>query len=468
MWTNWSGGQSCRPSATVRPLDEAGVAGVVRRAAERGQTVRPVGSGHAFSALAVTDDVHVDCSAFSGVTGVHARRGGRTSVRVRAGTTLDELHTELDARDLALAVPLENGAPTVGGALACGMHGSGVGMTSLSEQVLAMRIVDGRGRVRDVAPDDLDAARTSLGALGVIVDVELAVVPAAPVTVTRAPRPVDEVLDPALWDAHAVVEAALFPSARTALLRWADPLPAARAAELVGAGGGPVPLTGELLIADAVEAASSGRGTSKPAPEPAPEPGKERSVGVTSAGAGARTALGGALVAERALPRLVPRLNRVVSRLARTVTATGAMHRVLSSPPAVRYEQTEWALPREALADAVREVLARLSGDLEPGLPVRMRLGGAENGWLHPAYGRATGWIAVRAPRGTDPGPVLGAASEVLAAHGGRPHWGSRHDLVAADVLALYPRAADFLRVRDDYDPDRVFANPALESLLGS
>jgi FAD/FMN-containing dehydrogenase len=98
---------------------------------------------------------------------------------------------------------------------------------------------------------------------------------------------------------------------------------------------------------------------------------------------------------------------------------------------------------------------------------VRMRLGAAETGWLHPAHARPVGWVAVRVPRGTDPGPVVGRATEVLRAHGGRPHWGTRHDFAAADVAAAYPRFDDFRRVRDDYDPERVFTNPALARLLG-
>ena len=441
MWTNWSGGQECRPSATVRPMDDAGVVGVVRQAGERGQTVRPLGSGHSFSALAVTDDVHVDCSALSGITAVHARAGGRTSVRVRAGTTIGELHAALADRGLALDVPLDLTDPTVGGALAVGMHGSGVTRTSLSEHVVGMRLVDGRARVRDVPPAELDAARCALGALGVVLDVELAVVPAGTVRVTRSSRTVDEVLDPAFWGGHLVAEAALFPSSPTALARWVDP---------VDDPGPPDP------------------GPDGEPAEAGADPERERSVGVTTAGVTGRTALGGAMVVERALPRLVPRLNRVVSRLARTVTATGAMHRVLSTPPSGRYEQTEWALDRDALAPAARALVTALAGDLEPGLPVRLRVGDAESGWLHPAHDRPTGWIGVRVPRGGDPAPVLAAATEVLADHGGRPHWASRHALDAAALAPLYPRLDDFRRVRDDYDPDRVFVNAALEELLGS
>ncbi|NMO93498.1 D-arabinono-1,4-lactone oxidase [Actinomycetospora sp. TBRC 11914] len=436
MWTNWSGGQRCRPVATARPLDEAGVAGVVRRAAERGHTVRPVGSGHGFSDLAVTDGVHLDASVFSGITAVSSDgRGDRATVRVRGGTTVGDLQEALDERGLALRVPLDLRGPTVGGALAVGAHGSAPRGGSLSEAVLGMRLVDGRGRVRDVARADLDAARTSLGALGVVLDVELAVVPAAPVRVTRSSRPVEEVLDPDFWEGHDLAEAAFFPSAPTALARWAE-------------------------YVDPAEVPA------EEADEEDDEP-RERTVGVTSAGATGRTALGGAVVVERALPRLAPSLNRVASRLARTVSATGAGHRVLSDPPAVRYEQTEWALPREGLPDGVRALLGALADGLETGLPVRMRFGAAESGWLHPAHERETGWVAVRVPRGTDPGPVLGRAAEVLRAHGGRPHWGTRHDSTAADVAAAYPRLPDFLRVRDDYDPDRVFTNPALARLLG-
>ena len=440
MWTNWSGGQECRPTATVRPLDEGGVAAVVRRAVERGQTVRPVGAGHSFSALAVTDGVHVDLSAFTGLTAMGGRPGHAT-VRVRAGTTVGELQDELAARDLALATPLELTAPTVGGALAVGMHGSGAELGSLSSAVAGLHLVDGRGRVRDVPADELDAARTSLGALGIVLDAELRVVPAARVRVTRAPRPVAEVLSGEFWEGHDVAEAAVFPSAPTALARWADRLSPARPLSVLETAG---------------------------APQADEEPDRERRVGMTSSGATGRTAFGGAVVVERALPSLVPRLNRVVSRLARTVTATGAMHRVLSNPPGTRYEQSEWALPRAALADGARELLATLAADgLEVGLPVRLRVGAAETGWLHPAHGRAVGWVGVRVPRGTDHEPVFARAWEVLRSHGGRPHWASRHDWTVEDTAAAYPRFDDFRRVRDDYDPDRVFAAPALSAVLG-
>jgi hypothetical protein len=42
------------------------------------------------------------------------------------------------------------------------------------------------------------------------------------------------------------------------------------------------------------------------------------------------------------------------------------------------------------------------------------------------------------------------------------------HTLDAARLGELYPRFADFLRLRDEADPERRFANPYLEQVLGS
>ena len=47
-------------------------------------------------------------------------------------------------------------------------------------------------------------------------------------------------------------------------------------------------------------------------------------------------------------------------------------------------------------------------------MPVLVRVGAAETGWLHPAFGRATAWIAVRVRRGSDPEPLYGLVASVL------------------------------------------------------
>jgi L-gulonolactone oxidase len=54
-----------------------------------------------------------------------------------------------------------------------------------------------------------------------------------------------------------------------------------------------------------------------------------------------------------------------------------------------------------------------------------------------------------------------------MADYGGRPHWGKRHSLTAAELAGLYPRFDDFRAVRARLDPEGAFANPYLERVLG-
>lgn len=421
MWTNWSGGQRCRPGATVRPLDEAGVRAAVRRAADAGRRVRPVGAGHSFSPLAVTADVALDLSALTGVVSVTGHR-----VRVRAGTTLAELNSTLAERDLAVAGLVDLDTPTVAGAIATGTHGSTPRTGSLSAQVTGLRMVDGTGAAGELSEAELDAARTGLGALGVITEVELAVMPALVLRASQARMPLDEVLAGRYLDAHRWAEFSVFPYAQDALARWAD------------------------------------EADGEPDPPSAVRTFVERRV-VRAAAVGGGVALG------RSVPRLVPTINRVATALTGTGSVTDLAHRVLVARPVVRWEEGEWALPRQALADGVRELLAAISDrGLDVGFPLEVRVGPAESGWLHPAYGRDTGWVAVHTATGTDPEPLMKLTADVLGGHAGRPHWGKHHPWTYERVAEAYPRLADFGAVRDRRDPERVFGNSYLDGLLGA
>ncbi|GAA2869469.1 D-arabinono-1,4-lactone oxidase [Pseudonocardia halophobica] len=417
MWVNWWGGQQCRPRRTDRPLDEAGVVAAVRRAAERGLTVRPLGSGRSDSTLTLTNDVHVDCSALTGVAAITS-----DTVRARAGATLASVQAALAPRGRALAPVAHAPLATVAGAIATGTHGGGAGIGSLSDQVVGMRFVDGTGRVRKAGENgdvgELDAVRTGLGALGVVTEVELRTVPATEVEAHEEPVVAEEALavDGPL-DAHRFAAVELHLPSGEALLRWAGPV-VDREPEAVP--GGPVEALGRVVTR----------------------------LGHTASAQWS---------AQRSRP--APRWEGVV---------TGPPHELLPDPHPVRGGFTEWALPREALADAIRALgAATTARDQEIRRPVEVRTGPAETGWLHPAHGRATAWITVRTHRGDDHGPLFRLVGSVLEGMGGRPHWGGRHDWTAADVAVAYPALPDFLAVRDRLDPDRLFNGDHLEALLG-
>jgi len=285
-------------------------------------------------------------------------------------------------------------------------------------------MVSGDGVAAELPAEELDAARTGLGALGVITEVELAVIPELVLRASQGRLPLAEALAPDYLDAHRWAQFSVFPYAADALARWAD--------EVVD---------------------------EQPAPPSAMRTQQRRLV--RSAAVGGGVALG------RTVPRLVPTINRVATRWESSGSVTDLAHRVLVARPVVRWEESEWALPRAALGDAVRELLAAISArELDVGFPLEVRVGPAETGWLHPAYGRETGWVAVHTALGTDPEPLFALAAEVLGSHQGRPHWGKRHPWTSTDLDAAYPRLADFRAVRDRHDPARIFTNPHLDTLL--
>jgi L-gulonolactone oxidase len=48
---------------------------------------------------------------------------------------------------------------------------------------------------------------------------------------------------------------------------------------------------------------------------------------------------------------------------------------------------------------------------------------------------------------------------EILAQHGGRPHWAKAHALRPAELHTLYPRFTDFVHVLEEVDPQGRWRN---------
>ena len=424
-WTSWSRQQRCRPREVLRPADEAALAEAVRRSAAAGRTVRPVGSGHSFTALCVTDDVQVDLSRLHRVLDVDSAG----VARVQAGITLHALSAELHRHGRALENMGDVDTQTVAGALATGTHGTGLRFPNLSARMVGGRLVTADGSVLDVGadPELLLAARVSLGALGVLSEVHLQTVPAFRLHKVEEVRPLDELLadlDRLVAGQDHVELYALPWSSRALLLRSrrtdepATPPPRWRTW-----------LTDELLN---------------------------------------NTGLGLLQRAGRRFPALSPALGRLTGVLASGSERLDDSHRVFASNRRVRFTESEWALPRDVLPDAVRAVLALVERDRLPvTFPVEVRVAAADDALLSTAQGRDTGYVAVHQYVGAEWSAYFHGVEQVMLGLGGRPHWGKRHEC-GADVLApRYPGWQRFQDVRDRLDPLGVFTNAHLASTLG-
>jgi L-gulonolactone oxidase len=360
-WRSWDGVQRCEPQALLRPAGEGEVAAAVRDAAERGLTVKAVGSGHSFSDCACTEGTMVDLSRMDRVLDVDRVSG---LVRVEAGITLHRLGRELARHGLALENQGDIDAQALGGALATATHGTGERFANLAARVEALRLVTASGAVLDLTadrdPEDLRAARVSLGALGIVTEVTLRAVPLFALHRRDAPRPLEEMLD--RLDELAAdadhFEFWVFPYTRTALTRTCTREPA----------GATRPSRGEALRRRLQEDVVENR------------------------------ALGAVCALGRARPAAVPRLNRLIAGAMTSSEVRDHAHRVFPTTRAVRFTESEYAVPRARAREAVERVLGAIEERRLPvTFPLEIRFTAATTPSCRPPTGaRPATWPSTR------------------------------------------------------------------------
>lgn len=171
---NFGGNIRFRPRRRYAPRSEDDVLRILRR--HRDGTIRAVGAGHSWNRGIETPDALVDLRRIR-----HVRIHGQgTLVTAGAGCRIGALLRFLAGHGLTLPSIGLIDRQSVAGAVATGTHGSG--RRSMSHYVESMRIAgygrDGRPTVRTVdSGPELRAARCSVGAMGIVLEVTLPCVP---------------------------------------------------------------------------------------------------------------------------------------------------------------------------------------------------------------------------------------------------------------------------------------------------
>ncbi|MFF1272419.1 D-arabinono-1,4-lactone oxidase [Streptomyces marokkonensis] len=427
-WRNWGGTVSVRPAREVAPASVDELAAAVRRAAEDGLPVKAVGTGHSFTSVAATDGLLIRPHLLTGIRDIDRAAG---TVTVEAGTPLKRLNVALAREGLSLTNMGDIMDQTVAGATSTGTHGTGRDSASLAAQIRGLELVLADGSVLTCTekenPDVFAAARIGLGALGVITAVTFAVEPVFLLTAREEPMPFDRVC--AEFDElHTENEHFEF--------YW-------------------FPHTGNT---------NTKRNNRSAGPErPVPQlrgwfEDEFLSNGVFQV----------ANWVGRAVPASVPAIARVSSRALSARTYTDIPYKVFTSPRRVRFVEMEYAVPRAALVETLRELKAMVDrSPLRVSFPVEVRTAPADDITLSTASGRDSAYIAVHMFKGTPYQGYFTAAERIFTAHEGRPHWGKIHTRDAEYFSRVYPRFEEFTALRDRLDPERRFRNAYLRRVLG-
>jgi FAD/FMN-containing dehydrogenase len=165
---------------------------------------------------------------------------------------------------------------------------------------------------------------------------------------------------------------------------------------------------------------------------------------------------------------VVPRLNAIAGSALSAREYTDHSYEVFVSPRRVRFRESEFAMPRDALTDVIAELQEWFSPDSETvSFPIEVRFTGADDVWMSTGHERDNVYVAVHQYHRSDPTTYFAAAQDIFTAHEGRPHWGKLNTVDAAYLRERYARFDDFVAIRDEADPDRLFSNPYLDRVLG-
>ena len=170
---NFGHNQVLRPSAAYTPADEQEVLQILDR--HRGQRIRAVGRLHSWSEAVTGDGVLLDLQRLNDVR--LQSEGDQLVATVGAGCQIKRLLKELEREGATLHSLGLITAQTIAGAISTGTHGSG--RNSMSHYVAGVRLArydasTGQAIIEELsAGEPLQAARCSLGSLGIILTVKL-------------------------------------------------------------------------------------------------------------------------------------------------------------------------------------------------------------------------------------------------------------------------------------------------------
>jgi FAD/FMN-containing dehydrogenase len=296
---------------------------------------------------------------------------------------------------------------------------------------MSAKIVTAAGEVVEIDESDanaLKAARVSLGTLGVVTELTLQCVPAFRLDRLDLPRPIGETLGQ-IDDLFAGFDHFEF-----YVLPYSD-----------------------LSLQKRIDRSEA---PAKPLP-----PVKKffSDVVIENIAFGATVKVG--KLAPKAIPMIAQGLAKAFSPERRLDKSFDAF----STVRMVKFNELEYAIPREHLAEAVERVMAMIQEHNFPvNFPIEVRVGRAdEESFLATAAGRETGYISVHMAKGMDYEPYFRAVETIMNGYDGRPHWGKMHWQTAESLSARYPGWSDFQTVRASMDPEGVFTNDYIERVLG-
>ncbi|KAI4355299.1 hypothetical protein L6164_004087 [Bauhinia variegata] len=407
------------------------------------------------------------------------------TMTVESGATLRQVISEAARFELALPYTPYWWGLTIGGLLGTGAHGSslwGKG-SAVHERVVGLRIVtpagseEGYAKVRNLSEsdEDLNAAKVSLGVLGVISQVTLKLEPLFKRSLTYVTKNDSDLGDQALTfgHQHEFADITWFPSQRKAMYRIDDRVPTNTS------GDGRyefIPfrptLSAELAVVrtteDIQEATKDANGKCLGA------------IALTGTLAAAAYGLTNNGILFTGYP-VIGFSNHMQSSGTCLDSSKDAFITVCPWDSRIKgtfFHQTAFSVGLSVVKNFIEDVQKLV--DLEPKSLCAIEL---NNGILMRYVKASSAYLGktedaidfdmtyYRSKDPLDPRLFEDIYEEIeqmgLFKYGGLPHWGKNRNLVFVEAINKYPHADKFLRVKQEYDPQGLFSSEWTDQVLG-
>lgn len=426
IWKNWSTSVVARPKKFVTPHHLEELINLVKDCREEGMTIRVVGAGHSFTPLVATSEVLVSLDNLTGIVEVNE---AEQLVTLWGGTRLRDAGPLLDELGFAMENLGDINDQSIAGAISTGTHGTGSRFKSIANQVEAITLLTASGELlkinRKENEEYFEAARISLGMLGIIVKVTLRVVNAYSLHENSYRMSLEDGLAklPTLLENNRNFEFFWFPYTKTIQVKTLNERP---------------------LHFEAHKKKQSFK----------------------------------SLAIENGLFWLLSEMSRTVPNTARIVSKVSALgipnkeeqnlsYLQYASPRFVKFNEMEYSIPQDAMAEALRDIEGLFKRKkIDVHFPLECRYVQEDSIWLSPSYKRNSAYIAVHMYRGMAFSEYFSEVETIFAAYEGRPHWGKMHSLQFEDLVSLYPKLPEFLQVRQSLDPEGMFLNEYVRKLF--
>eukprot|EP01080_Neovahlkampfia_damariscottae_P000817 gene817-9067_t len=172
----------CKPLNFFQPKNETDLLEFLQNVRSTHQTIRVVGGGHSMSPIAFSKHNLVNLDFMNKLIDVNTTS---KQVTVQAGIRIKDIAKSISKYHLSLSNVGQITEQSIAGAISTSTHGSSsflpkskmLEFGSLSTQIVRMKILDAKGEFHYASkkenPDLFDAARCSLGALGIITEVTI-------------------------------------------------------------------------------------------------------------------------------------------------------------------------------------------------------------------------------------------------------------------------------------------------------